>query len=62
MPASRADMMQGHPIIHQYKSTTVLKRTSAIKVATMKITGDFYYEWKPSRAYHKIDTFCGEKR
>jgi len=24
-----------------------LKRTSAIKVATMKITDDFHYEWKP---------------
>jgi len=32
-----------------------LKRTSAIKVATMKITDDFCYEWKPSRAFHKIN-------
>jgi len=39
-----------------------LKRTSAIKVATMKITDNFCYEWKPSCAYHKIDTFCGEQR
>ena len=30
-----------------------LKRTSAMKVATMKITDDFRCEWKPSRAYHK---------
>jgi len=36
-----------------------LKRTSAIKVATMKITDDFCYEWKPSHAYHKIETFRG---
>jgi len=26
------------------------------------ITDDFRYEWKPSRAYHKINTFHGEKR
>jgi len=37
-----------------------LKRTSTIKIAAMKIMDDFHYEWKPSRAYHKIDTFCGE--
>jgi len=24
----------------------------------MIITDNFYYEWKPSRAYHKIDTFA----
>jgi len=29
-----------------------LKRTFAIKVATMKIMDNFYYEWKPSHAYH----------
>jgi len=34
--------------------------TSAIKEAPMKITDDFHYKWKPSHAYHKIDTFCGE--
>jgi len=28
----------------------------------MKIMDDFHYEWKPSCAYHKIDTFCGEQR
>jgi len=28
----------------------MLKRTSAIKVATMKITDDFCYKWKPSCA------------
>jgi len=38
-----------------------LQRTSAIKVATVK-TNDFCYEWKPPRAYHKIDIFCGEQR
>jgi len=40
----------------------LFKRPFAIKVATMKITDDFCYKWKPSRAYHKIDTFCGEQR
>jgi len=44
------------PVIQQYKSTNVSKRISAIKVATTKITEDFRYEWKPSHAYHKIDT------
>jgi len=39
-----------------------LKRTFAIKVSTMKIMDSFHYEWKPSRAYHKIDTFCHEQR
>jgi len=39
-----------------------LKRTSAIKVATTKITDDFHHERKPSCTYHKIDTFCGEQR
>jgi len=39
-----------------------LKRTSEIKVATMKIMDDFHYKWKPSHAYHKIDTFRGEQR
>jgi len=37
-----------------------LKRTFAIKVATMKITDNFHYNWKPSRAYHIIDTSHGE--
>jgi len=32
------------------------KITSAIKVAFMKITDNFHYKWKPSHAYHKIDT------
>jgi len=27
----------------------------------MKITDDFHYKWKPSHAYHKIDTFRGEQ-
>jgi len=41
-----------------------LKRISAIKITTMKITNDFSYEWKPSHAYayHKIGTFHGEER
>jgi len=37
------------------------KRTSAIKVAIMKIMGNFHYEWKSSRAYHKINTFMVNK-
>jgi len=34
----------------------------AIKVATLKITDDFRYKWKLSRAYNKIDIFHGEQR
>jgi len=37
------------------------KRTSTIKVAIMEIMDDSHYEWKSSRAYHKIDTFHGEQ-
>jgi len=37
------------------------KRTSAIKVATMNVTDNFCYEWKPLCAYHKIGTFRGEQ-
>jgi len=41
----------------------LFKRTFAfIKVATMKFTDDFCYEWKLSHAYHKINTFRGEQR
>jgi len=32
------------PVTQQYQSTTVLKSTSAIKVAIMKITDDFHYK------------------
>jgi len=39
----------------------LFKRTSAIKVVTMKITDDFCYDWKPSHAYLKIDTFVESK-
>jgi len=28
----------------------------------MKVTNVFHYEWKPSRAYHKISTFHDEQR
>jgi len=38
-----------------------LKTISATKVVIMKITDDFRYMWKPSRAYHKINTFSGDK-
>jgi len=44
------------------KINNCLKRTSATKVATMKIMDDFRYGWKPSHAYRKIDTFRGEQR
>jgi len=46
-------------LLPAYESTTVLK---AIKIATTKIMDDFHYEWKPSHAYHKINTFHGEQR
>jgi len=49
------------PVVQQYKSTPVLKRTFVIKVATMKATDDSCNKWKPSHAYHKIDTFRGEQ-
>jgi len=43
-----------------YSSTNqqLFKRT---KVATIKITDDFCYEWKPSHAYLKIYTFRGKQ-
>jgi len=44
------------PVIQQYESTTVLKRTFVIKVTT---TDDFCNKWKPS---HAIDTFRGDQR
>jgi len=40
----------------------LFKRTSEIKVVTMKIMDDFCYEWKPSHSHHKIETFHGEQR
>jgi len=33
------------------------KITSAIKVAPYEITDDYHYKWKPSQAYHKINSF-----
>jgi len=38
------------PVIQHYE----LKRTSAIKVTTTKITDDFHYEWKPSMSTTKL--------
>ena len=38
-----------------------LKSTSAIKTATMKITDDFHYEGKPSRAITKSTFFAVSK-
>jgi len=46
-------------ITQQYESATVKKNFYNQK-SHMKITDDFYYKWKPSCAYHKISTFCGE--
>jgi len=40
----------------------LFKKTSAVKVAIMKIMDNSCYEWKLSRVYHKIDTFRGEKK
>jgi len=38
-----------------------MKRTSANIVSLQTITYDFHCEWKPSHAFHKIDTFhCKE--
>jgi len=48
-------------LLYSKMNQQLLKRTSAIKIATMKITDDFHYEWKPLRAYHKIDTFLENK-
>jgi len=45
-----------------YTTLRINKITSAIKVAPMKISDDFHFKWKPSCAYHKIDTFYGEQR
>ena len=45
----------------QYESRTVLKSTSAIKIATMKNTDDFRYEGKPSRATAKSTPFAVSK-
>jgi len=39
------------PVMEQYESTFFKKNFCN----QMKITDDFCYEWKPSRAYHKID-------
>jgi len=51
------------PLTHQYESTTLsLKSTHAIKVATMKITDDFHYKWKPLGTYHqKLTLFAASK-
>jgi len=39
-----------------------LKRISAIKVATTKITDDLLYEWNPSYAYYKSTFFMVSQR
>jgi len=44
-----------------YSSTDQQQELFAIKVATIKITDGFYYNWKPSRAYHKINSFLVSK-
>jgi len=40
----------------------LFKKDFCNQVATMKIMDDFHNKWKPSRAYHKIDTFRDEQR
>jgi len=49
-------------LLYSSKNQQLFKKTSAIKVATMKIMDNFHYKWKPLSAYHKIDTFHGEQR
>jgi len=49
----KEDASSPQSIIQQYESTTV----STIKVAIMKITDHFRYEWKPSHAYQKLTLF-----
>jgi len=37
---------------------TLVKIYNYIKnLCYIKVTGDFCFKWKPSHAYHKIDTF-----
>jgi len=52
--------MYVQPIIKHYELTT-FRETSAIKVTPMKIMDDLPYKWKPSHAYHKINTFLVSK-
>jgi len=64
-PLTYYHLKRRHSIASPLYSNTnqqLLKRTSSIKVATMKITDDFCLKLKPLHAYHKIDTFPGEQR
>jgi len=49
-----------NPLLYSSMNQQLFKKN--IKVATMEIMDDFRYKWKPSRASHKTDTFCGEQR
>jgi len=49
------------PVYTALPINNYLKRTSAIKVATMKITLNFCYKWKLPCAYQQIHTFHGEQ-
>jgi len=47
-----------NPLCSSTNQQLFKKNFCTIKLATMKITDDFHYEWKPSHAYH---TFWGVK-
>jgi len=47
------------PVTQQYESTTKLFKIFCNQSSHYD---DFRYEWKPSRDYHKVDTFHGEQR
>ena len=49
------------PVTWQYESRTVMKSTSANKIATMKNTDDFHYKEKPSHATAKSTLFAVSK-
>jgi len=41
---------------HAYRIDTITPHTPIMNLLSV------VHEWKPSRAYHKIDTFYGEQR
>jgi len=47
--------------LYSGKNQQLFKITSAIKVTPMKIMDDLHYKWKPSHAYHKINTIYSEQ-
>ena len=50
-----------HCQLHVCTNQELFKSTSAIKVATMKITDDFHYKGKPSCATAKLTPFAVSK-